>query len=54
MIMSKVKAVGMLKESGYTVKDACEALGESRSGYYSSLRVRPVRGTRDEVIKDRE
>jgi len=46
--------VGMLKESGYTVKDACEALGVSRSGYYSSLRVRPVQGTRDEVFKDRE
>lgn len=28
----------MLRESGYTVKDACLALGISRSGYYSSLR----------------
>jgi len=44
----------MLKGSGYTVKDACEALGVSRSGYYSSLRVKPVEETRDEVVKDRE
>ena len=30
--------MGKLKESGFTVKDACAALGISRSGYYSFLR----------------
>lgn len=30
----------MLKESGYTLRDACNALGISRSGYYYSLRQR--------------
>jgi len=28
----------MLKESGYTIRDACEALGISRSGYYALRR----------------
>ena len=38
----------MLRESGYTVKGACEALGISRSSYYVSLkeleRLDPWRG----------
>ena len=34
----------MLKESGYTVKDACNALGISRSSYYS------CKGTRDTEV----
>jgi len=32
----------MLKESGYTIKDACDALGISRSSYYSAKEVRVV------------
>lgn len=44
----------VLKESGYTVKDACAALGVSRSGYYSSLRVKRVVGAKGKVGKDRE
>jgi transposase InsO family protein len=32
----------MLKESGYTIKDACKALGISRSSYYSAREVRVV------------
>ena len=30
----------MLREAGYTIKDACAALGYSRSGYYASKRSR--------------
>jgi len=32
----------MLKESGYTVKDACNALGISRSSYYSCKGARDI------------
>jgi transposase InsO family protein len=32
----------MLKEAGYTIKDACSALGISRSGYYSAKEVKVV------------
>jgi len=34
----------MIKESGYRVKDACEAVGISRSGYYSSVKGNLVQG----------
>lgn len=42
----------MLKESGYTVKDACEALGVSRSGYYASLRVKRVQDVGEGALRD--
>jgi len=32
--------VDILREAGYTIKDACTALGYSRSGYYASKRAR--------------
>ena len=32
---NKIEAIEMLKKPGYTVKDACNSLGISRSGYYS-------------------
>jgi transposase InsO family protein len=35
--------VDRLKQAGYTIKDACKALGYSRSGYYAS------KGAREEV-----
>jgi len=48
----------MLKESGYTVKGACEALGISRSSYYVSLkeleRLDPENGDRDKVQEVRD
>jgi putative transposase len=44
--------VEVLKESGYTVKDACEALGVSRSGYYASLRVKRVPCVSQGVVRD--
>ena len=48
----------MLKESGYTVKGACEALGISRSSYYVSLkeleRLDPENADRVEVQEVRD
>lgn len=44
--------MGVLKESGYTVKDACEALGVSRSGYYASLRVKRVSCVSEGLVRD--
>jgi len=32
----------MLKETGYTIKDACNALSVSRSSYYSAKEVRVI------------
>jgi hypothetical protein len=43
----------MLKEAGYTIKDACSALGISRSGYYSAKEVRVIEWA-EEDIKDCE
>jgi len=40
----------MLKGSGYTITDACEALGISRSGY--SLRERLVQDQKEEDVRD--
>ncbi len=42
----------MLRESGYTVKDACKALGISRSGYYASLRDKRVQRCDEGEIRD--
>lgn len=42
----------MLKGAGYTVKDACEALGVSRSGYYASVREKGVSCARERGIRD--
>jgi len=42
----------VLKESGYTVKDACAALGISRSGYYASLREKRVQCGNEGEIRD--
>ncbi len=36
---NKVTAVDSLKQSGYTVLDACQALGIGRSGYYAAKQV---------------
>lgn len=41
----------MLRESGYTIRDACEALGISRSGYYYSLK-RKAQDQREEIRED--
>jgi len=38
--------VDRLKQAGYTIKDACKALGYSRSGYYASKRAREEVGER--------
>jgi len=50
--------VKRIRESGYTVKEACEALGLSRSSYYVSLkeleRLDPGNGDRDKVQEVRE
>jgi len=35
-IWNKREAVEMLKETGYAIKDVCDALGISRSSYYSA------------------
>jgi len=43
----------MLKEAGYTIKDACNALGISRSGYYSAKEVRVIEWAEGD-IKDCE
>jgi len=45
--------VAALKESGYTVKEACAALGISRSGYYSFLRA-GFKGSGDNSFRDRD
>ncbi len=42
----------MLKESGYTVKDACRALRISRSSYYSARGVRVIEWTPSVVCRD--
>ncbi|MGQ9860246.1 MAG: hypothetical protein ACUVS3_16415 [Thermodesulfobacteriota bacterium] len=42
----------MLEGAGYTVKDACEALGVSRSGYYGSFRVKEVWCAREGISRD--
>lgn len=34
-----MKAVDSLKQSGYTILDACQALGIARSGYYAAQKV---------------
>ncbi len=38
----------MLKESGYSIRDACEALGVSRSSYYYAFREKVTYKERDE------
>ena len=43
----------MLKGTGYTIKDACDALGISRSSYYSAKEVRVVEGAKGD-LKDGE
>ena len=42
----------MLKESGYTMTVACQALGISQSGYYYSLRERLVQDQKEEDVRD--
>jgi len=43
-------AVETLKQSGYTITDACQTLGFSRSGYYASQTLKQVPG--EKGIKD--
>jgi putative transposase len=43
----------MLRKAGYTIKDACSALGISRSGYYSAKEVRVIEWAEGD-IKDCE
>jgi len=43
----------MLKEAGYTIKDACYTLGISRSSYYSAKEVRVIEWARGD-LKDGE
>ena len=43
-------AVETLKQSGYTITDACQTLGFSRSGYYASQTLKQVQG--EKGIKD--
>jgi len=44
----------MLKEAGYTIRDACKALGISRSSYYAAKEVKVVEwlaeGPKDEEL----
>jgi len=44
--------VKMLKESGYRVKDACEAVGISRSGYYSTVKGKLPQGEKKGDVWD--
>jgi len=43
----------MLKEAGYTIRDACYTLGISRSSYYSAKKVRVIEWARGD-LKDGE
>jgi transposase InsO family protein len=40
----------MLKQAGYTVRDACQALGIARSGYYAAQPASGARARRDPVL----
>jgi len=42
----------MLKETGYMVRDACQALGISRSSYYASMRPGKTRKTEPSPVRD--
>jgi transposase InsO family protein len=44
----------MIREFGYTIRDACQAVGISRSGYYYSLKEKLVQGQKEkeEDIRD--
>jgi hypothetical protein len=40
-----------LRDRGYTIKDACNALGISRSGYYSAKKAKEV-GIKERIPED--
>ncbi len=44
-IQDKMSAVASLRQFGYTIKDACQALGLARSGYYASTRPKNARAS---------
>jgi len=42
----------MIREFGYTIRDACQAVGISRSAYYYSLKDKGVQGQQEEDVRD--
>lgn len=43
----------MLKGSGYTIRDACQSVGISRSGYYYSLKEKLIQEQKEEDVRDK-
>jgi len=46
--------VKVLRQSGYTVKDACQALGISRGAYYYALKDRKLKVREGDDVRDEE